>query len=222
MAVLALACGGSDDRPPDILLVTIDTLRADHLGLYGYPRATSPHIDRIFAGGAIFERAYSTDALRRMEEHQDSINAWRGCGPFTLVDVNDGRTVFDTPFAPETDPDSEDLRWVTVKTVFEGNQRINLESTFGRLDYCSAYVRTIVLSPREQEVRIEWSVDDYIKGWINGQPIERGRITLHKGPNRLMLKVGDHGGGWNFNCRLLTPEGHPVVDGLRYVLKLAP
>ena len=28
-----------------VLLITIDTLRADHLGAYGYGRATSPHID---------------------------------------------------------------------------------------------------------------------------------------------------------------------------------
>jgi arylsulfatase len=40
----------------------VDTLRADHLGLYGYERPTSPNIDRFFGDGAIFERAYSTDA----------------------------------------------------------------------------------------------------------------------------------------------------------------
>jgi arylsulfatase len=46
----------------DILLITVDTLRPDHLGLYGYERATSPHIDRHFADAAIFERAYATNA----------------------------------------------------------------------------------------------------------------------------------------------------------------
>ena len=54
--------GGDPDRPRDILLITIDTLRADHLGIYGYERDTSPQIDRWFEQGAIYERSYSTEA----------------------------------------------------------------------------------------------------------------------------------------------------------------
>jgi choline-sulfatase len=41
------------------LLVTIDTLRADHLGCYGYQRATSPVIDRLAAEGALFENGWA-------------------------------------------------------------------------------------------------------------------------------------------------------------------
>ena len=42
---------------PDILLVTVDTLRADHLASYGYLRATSPVIDRLAAEGVRFDQA---------------------------------------------------------------------------------------------------------------------------------------------------------------------
>lgn len=42
----------------DILLITVDALRADHLGAYGYERSTSPHLDALAARGARFERAY--------------------------------------------------------------------------------------------------------------------------------------------------------------------
>ena len=43
-------------RPYDVVLVTIDTLRADHLGAYGYARPTSPHIDALAERGTLFER----------------------------------------------------------------------------------------------------------------------------------------------------------------------
>src|SRR5437773_5422348 len=48
------------DRRPSVLLITIDTLRADHLGCYGYARPTTPHIDRLARQGALFERMYTT------------------------------------------------------------------------------------------------------------------------------------------------------------------
>jgi len=45
-----------------ILYFDIDTLRADHLGCYGYPRNTSPNIDRIASEGARFDKCYVSDA----------------------------------------------------------------------------------------------------------------------------------------------------------------
>src|SRR5258708_30871303 len=46
-----------DAVPPDlnILFLTIDTLRADHLGCYGYARPTSPELDRLAAAATLFE-----------------------------------------------------------------------------------------------------------------------------------------------------------------------
>ncbi|APR77350.1 Choline-sulfatase [Minicystis rosea] len=43
----------------DILLVTIDALRADHVSAYGYARKTTPNIDKLAEGGVIFDAAYS-------------------------------------------------------------------------------------------------------------------------------------------------------------------
>jgi arylsulfatase A-like enzyme len=44
-----------------ILYVDIDTLRPDHLGCYGYHRATSPNIDALAAGGMRLENVYASD-----------------------------------------------------------------------------------------------------------------------------------------------------------------
>ncbi len=73
IAALGLLCAAACSREsnmqrPNVLLVTIDTLRADHLGAYGYPRATSPNLDRLAQEGVLFEnastpRAKTTPAL---------------------------------------------------------------------------------------------------------------------------------------------------------------
>ncbi len=58
LALLMGACG--PDRPPvpkHVFLITIDTLRADHMSAYGYPRATSPRIQALADDGVLFERA---------------------------------------------------------------------------------------------------------------------------------------------------------------------
>jgi len=44
-----------------VILIVIDTLRADHLGCYGYHRETSPNIDRLAREGILFENAYPSD-----------------------------------------------------------------------------------------------------------------------------------------------------------------
>ncbi|MEN0064364.1 MAG: sulfatase [Myxococcota bacterium] len=46
-------------RRPDVVLLSIDTLRADHLGSYGYTRDTSPFLDRLAAEGVRFTEAWS-------------------------------------------------------------------------------------------------------------------------------------------------------------------
>jgi len=45
--------------PPSVLLITIDTLRADHVGCYGDARIATPAIDALAAEGARFEHAYA-------------------------------------------------------------------------------------------------------------------------------------------------------------------
>ena len=44
---------------PNVLLIAIDSIRADHMSCYGYERLTTPHIDRFANGGALFENTFS-------------------------------------------------------------------------------------------------------------------------------------------------------------------
>jgi arylsulfatase len=59
LALLTLACDAAPSRR-DLLLVSVDTLRADRLGTYGHPQGLSPHLDALAAESVVFERAYST------------------------------------------------------------------------------------------------------------------------------------------------------------------
>lgn len=56
--IASVGCGGTPVRP-NILLLDLDTLRADHLGAYGYRRNTSPNIDALARRGSVFLRAYA-------------------------------------------------------------------------------------------------------------------------------------------------------------------
>ncbi|MHB0999612.1 MAG: sulfatase family protein [Armatimonadota bacterium] len=46
-------------KKPNLLLIGIDSIRADHMSLYGYERLTTPHMDKFAEGGAVFENLYS-------------------------------------------------------------------------------------------------------------------------------------------------------------------
>ena len=63
-AALALPVDAQEtQRYPDIVLVTIDTLRTDRLSSYGYHRPTSPHLDRLIGDGIQFTEARVTEPL---------------------------------------------------------------------------------------------------------------------------------------------------------------
>ena len=50
-------------RRPNLLLITLDTTRADHIGCYGWTNALTPALDRLAAEGVLFENAYATVPL---------------------------------------------------------------------------------------------------------------------------------------------------------------
>jgi arylsulfatase A-like enzyme/Flp pilus assembly protein TadD len=63
-ALWSWGCGGKvSSRPQNLLLVTIDTVRADHVGAYGYRAAETPALDRLAREGIRFDHAESTVPL---------------------------------------------------------------------------------------------------------------------------------------------------------------
>lgn len=62
MAALLCGCGGvnATRTQPNILLVVIDTVRADHVGCYGYERNTTPNLDAFARESVLYRNAYAT------------------------------------------------------------------------------------------------------------------------------------------------------------------
>lgn len=54
-----MAAGGVSAQAPNLLVIVLDTLRSDHLGAYGYPRPTSPWLDRYARSSFLYDRAVS-------------------------------------------------------------------------------------------------------------------------------------------------------------------
>lgn len=63
MGLVLAGCGRKAEKTrvagPNLVLLTVDTLRADRLGCYGYSRDTSPVLDRLAREGTLFEEAYA-------------------------------------------------------------------------------------------------------------------------------------------------------------------
>ena len=68
IALVLAACRGEEQLPPPaagtpVFIISIDTLRSDHLPAYGYKGVETPHIDAFRADGVLYERAYSHTPL---------------------------------------------------------------------------------------------------------------------------------------------------------------
>ncbi len=105
---LALTTGltACDREParPNIVVITLDTTRADHLGCYGYERDTSPRIDALAAESVVYERAISTSSWT-LPAHASlftgKFTTSHGAhydpeGPLRLLDAIDGRPSWDS------------------------------------------------------------------------------------------------------------------------------
>jgi hypothetical protein len=143
------------------------------------------------------------------------ITDWKVLGPF-----QDRETKKHERFARALASESAD-KWVPlIKGVTP--EKIDLEKQLGELDNCSAFVRTTLVSPVDQEVVLKAECDDQVSAMINGEYVNGGRtisnrINLKKGENQLILKLIENGGGWHFHCRVTT-RGHEV-EGLTHVAK---
>ena len=59
LSLLVLSCAKREPARPPVILISVDTLRSDHLPAYGYTKIATPNIDALRREGVLYERAWS-------------------------------------------------------------------------------------------------------------------------------------------------------------------
>jgi len=71
-----LQTGCQPQRPWNVLLITLDTLRADRLGCYGKPNAGTPYLDRLAEDGVRFQQAVTTNPVTQASHASLFTGTW--------------------------------------------------------------------------------------------------------------------------------------------------
>jgi hypothetical protein len=120
-AVAATCCTPPPRSVDNVVLISIDSLRADHVGAYGYAPPTSPTLDSLAATGVRFERAYSTTSWT-LPAHAALLSGW--------FDESHGATESNKTIAPGVPMLAEALSRAGIATtgIFSGPY---LDPSFG-------------------------------------------------------------------------------------------
>ncbi|MFO1501760.1 MAG: hypothetical protein U1G07_25855 [Verrucomicrobiota bacterium] len=171
-------------------------------------------LDKIKEGD-VARRAW---ALRlRPSSAESFIRDWMVAGPYRQAGIVGATAVFTIPFGPEKPGTT--VEWKAPAPA----DAMNLLALFPGQENCVAYLRTQVMAPQDQSALLLMGSDDGIKAWLNGQVVhshnvDRGQtidqdaapIQLKKGPNELLLKVTQGGGGWSACARIVGTDGKPI------------
>ncbi|MEC7949008.1 MAG: sulfatase [Myxococcota bacterium] len=130
LLALLVGCETTPPPPPNIVIVTLDTTRADHLGAYGYARARTPNIDELAATGIRFTRAW-TVSNNTLPAH---VSVLSGLQPQRAgVPRNGHKLPSTTPWVPETMRDAgyETAAFVSASAL---SARLGLDRGFDVYD----------------------------------------------------------------------------------------
>lgn len=156
-----LACSSTQaDVRPDIVLISVDTLRADHVGVYGYARDTTPFLDELAAGGLVYRDARSPTSWT-LPTHTTMLS---GQLPIHHGVVDDKRQVPPhLPWLPEQ-MRAQGYSTVGVVTTFFVSERFGFDRGFDFWDDFDIHRKAQATESPDAEV----AVDRLLRG-IRGQ-----------------------------------------------------
>lgn len=154
---------------------------------------------------------------------------WSVVGPFANPQRlgSEISPAIDSVYPPESDPaltrayttlDGRPVTWKPARAGEDG--RVRLNALFEPSDRVAAYAQAFLFAPDARDATLLLGADDAHVVWVNGRRVSerQGRhisipddiaipVTLHRGWNRVLLKVADLDGGWAFMLRAADPTG---------------
>jgi HEAT repeat protein len=200
---------------------------AGELGMVNYARAVAALKELKQMTDQEDLRKKADDAIKSLQDAgqtaDGAILAWMFSGPYKL-EGKTGLELFDLVLEPEKAESKADWRPV-VQAAINQTGLVDLNKIMGG-DERVAYLRTQIISERDQEARLEIGSDDGVKVWLNDKVVhginvirgctpweDKVKVRLNRGVNRLLLKVTQGAGEWSACCRLRTPDG-ALLDGV--------
>jgi len=120
---------------PNVILYVIDTLRADHLGCYGYGRPTSPHIDSLANRGVLFERCIAQAPWTAPSAASYLSSLYATTHAVSVKQNPEGRLLDSMPIIPETLK-----KHGFINAAFISNPMVNSSAT-----WCEATILSTIL-----------------------------------------------------------------------------
>ncbi|NQT83031.1 DUF3857 domain-containing protein [bacterium] len=170
------------------------------------------------------------DAAQQKQIQLGFVTDWLIIGPFD----NEGRAGFDLAYPPEdeinlTQTYSGKERAVSWRMYPAPRNAgfdctIDLAATLRPASKTAAYALACLFSPERQQIALRLGSDDCAKVWVGDVLVHANRdchpvgfdqavapATLKKGWNKLLLKVCQDEGAWEFRLRLTAPNGSPLT-----------
>lgn len=185
--------------------------------------------DRKSSGFAVGLDAFT------LKPHRKYIPEWYMIGPFPNPRDKDlNRLGLDAAYPPETEVnvdatytgvDEQKIHWTLEKTPANGRMDMYQYNPF---ELVVAYALTYVYSPTDQTLPLLLGSDDGVKVFLNDTMIhrvlqiriaepdqDRVPLELKKGWNKLMLKIENNFGGYNFYARILDLDNSLVFSPMK-------
>ncbi|MFN0245182.1 MAG: sulfatase [Planctomycetota bacterium] len=183
---LAAGCGGGSEQP-NVVLISVDMLRPDHLSCYGYGRPTSPNIDRLANEGVRYENHFASSPWT-LPSHASIFTS--------LPDSLHGCTDTDRALAPSALTLAERFASAGYATAgfFAGpylHPAFGLGQGFETYEDCAAYAAKLAARPPS-----EWAMDEgvmreshedvtnervhaAVTRWMSGRPEKPFFLFIH-------------------------------------------
>jgi len=186
--------------------------------------------DRVLRGGAAPDVLVGmASRLQGLQTALDTtqllgvVKQWHVIGPFQWKSDDDWTAAFVgepdiTLDGVYKDGDAE-RRWTAV-TSGDALGLVDLMGTIGQYDRVFAYAYTEIDVPEATPAQIRIGSDDGNAVWLNGEKIWENRVDrgtapdqdiapcqLLQGKNRILVKISQGAGGWNFMLRVTRPDG---------------